>query len=203
MHISEGVLSAPVLIAGAALTAGGVALGLNKMDMDEVPKVAVLSSSYFVASLIHIPVGPTSVHLVLNGLNGLLLGWMCFPAILVGLTLQALLFQFGGLTSLGVNTLNMAFPALVGYYLFFPLVRRKNNALAVAAGGACGFVAIFLGAIMIGGSLYLTGTSFLAVAKLAVVAHIPVMIIEGVLTAFCVLALRKIKPELLGARHET
>ena len=45
MHISEGILSAPVLITGAALTAGGVAVGLKKMDVDEVPKVAVLSSA--------------------------------------------------------------------------------------------------------------------------------------------------------------
>ena len=85
MHISEGVLSAPVLLTGAALTAGGVAVGLKKMDSEKVPLVGVLSSAFFGASLIHVPVGPSAVHLVLNGLLGLLLGWSAFPAILVGL----------------------------------------------------------------------------------------------------------------------
>ncbi|MFH1007568.1 MAG: cobalt transporter CbiM [Candidatus Latescibacterota bacterium] len=202
MHLSEGVLSAPVLAAGAILTAGGVAVGLKKMDLDEVPKVAMLSSAFFVASLIHVPVGPTSVHLVLNGVVGLLLGWVAFPSILVGLTLQAVLFQFGGFTTLGVNTFNMAFPALVCSLAFSPLVRARSRMLALVGGAACGALGIFLGAILIGISLVFTGESFLKVAQLTIVAHIPVMIIEGILTAFCVVFLRKVHPELLGVSHE-
>ena len=97
MHISEGVLSPPVLVAGAALTAAGVAMGLRKMDNEKIPRVAVLTAAFFVASLIRVPLGPSSVHLILNGLLGLVLGWAAFPAILVGLALQAILFQFGGL----------------------------------------------------------------------------------------------------------
>jgi cobalt/nickel transport system permease protein len=38
-----------------------------------------------VASLIHVPIGPSNAHLILNGLVGLLLGWGAFPAILVAL----------------------------------------------------------------------------------------------------------------------
>ena len=115
MHISEGVLSAPVLITGAALTATAVGLGLKKMDYDRIPQVAILSSVFFVASLIHIPIGPANAHLVMNGLTGLLLGFSAFPAILVGLILQAILFQFGGITTLGINTFNIAFPALISF----------------------------------------------------------------------------------------
>jgi cobalt/nickel transport system permease protein len=55
VHISEGVLSAPVLVTGALLAAGGVALGLRKMAPREVPKVAVMSSAFFVATLIRGP----------------------------------------------------------------------------------------------------------------------------------------------------
>ena len=201
MHISEGVLSAPVLAAGAILTAGSVALGLRKMDLNQVPKVAVLSSAFFVASLIHVPVGPASVHLVLNGINGLLLGWVAFPSILVGLTLQVVLFQFGGFTTLGVNTFNMAFPALIGHLLFSSLVRTQRSGLAALAGAACGALSILLGAVLIGVSLVFTGESFLEVAELTIAAHVPVMIVEGVLTAFCVMFLRKVKPELLRATH--
>ena len=115
MHISEGVLSPSVLIAGAALTTAGVAVGLKRLDLEEIPSMGILSAGFFVASLVHVPIGPASVHLVLNGLLGLILGWKAFPAILVGLALQGLLFQFGGITTLGVNTLNMALPAVICY----------------------------------------------------------------------------------------
>lgn len=198
MHISEGVLSPPVLAAGAALTAAGVAIGVRRMAAEDVPKVAVLSSTFFVASLIHVPVGPSNVHLVLNGVTGLLLGWAAFPAILVGLTLQALLFQFGGLTSLGVNTFNMAFPALVCHYAFGPLVRRGSRRALLMAGFGAGATAIALGGLLIAASLVLTGESFVEVAGLALAAHVPVMVAEGLLTASCVAFLGRVKPELLG-----
>ncbi|MBW2637609.1 MAG: cobalt transporter CbiM, partial [Deltaproteobacteria bacterium] len=132
MHISEGVLSAPVLIAGAAVAVAGISIGLRRMDNDNIPKVAVLSSAFFVASLIHVPLGPASVHLVLNGIIGILLGWLSFPSIFVALTLQAILFQFGGITTLGVNTVVMALPGVICYYLFRGYVRRGNGFLSYA-----------------------------------------------------------------------
>ncbi len=197
MHISEGVLSPPVLIAGGVLAVAGVTAGLKQTETDQIPKVAVLSSAFFVASLIHVPVGPTSMHLVLNGITGLLLGWAAFPAIFVGLALQAILFQFGGLTTLGVNTFNMAFPAVLCFYLFSPLLRRENRSWNVTAGVASGVLAILMSALLIGLSLVFTGQSFLRVAQIAVVAHTPIMVVEGILTGFCVLFLKKVKPELL------
>lgn len=197
MHISEGVLSAPVLITGAVLSAGGVAIGLRKMSYDKIPEVAVLSSAFFVASLIHVPIGPSSTHLVLNGLLGILLGWMAFPSILVALSLQALLFQFGGFTVLGVNTLVMAVPALLAYLLFSPLVKNEKNSLVSAGGFLAGVTGIVFGALLVALALISTGESFRNVSMLIIVAHVPVMIIEGVVTAFSVLFLKKVKPEIL------
>ena len=197
MHISEGVLSAPVLIAGAVLSAGGVTIGLKKMSYDKIPQVAVLSSAFFVASLIHIPIGPSSTHLVLNGLLGILLGWMAFPSILVALSLQALLFQFGGFTVLGVNTLIMASPAILAYLLFSPLVKKANISLVSAGGFMAGMTGIVVGVLLIAFALISTGESFRNVAKVIIIAHIPVMIIEGIVTAFCVIFLKRVKPEIL------
>jgi len=97
MHISEGVLSGPVLVSGAALAAVGTAIGLKKLDYDHIAQAGILSAAFFVASLIHVPIGPSNAHLILNGLVGLLLGWAAFPVILVALVLQAMLFQFGGI----------------------------------------------------------------------------------------------------------
>ncbi|MCV6597055.1 MAG: cobalt transporter CbiM, partial [Mangrovicoccus sp.] len=103
MHIVDGALSNPVVIGGAIAAAGGIAMGLRSLDLDRIPTAGVLSAAFFVASLIHVPIGPSSVHLILNGLAGLLLGWAAFPALFVGLLLQAVFFGFGGLTVLGIN----------------------------------------------------------------------------------------------------
>jgi len=202
MHISEGILSAPVLITGAALAAAGVAVGLKKMDPDAIPRVAVLSSGFFVASLIHVPIGPSSIHLIVNGVNGLLLGWLCFPSILVALALQAILFQYGGITVLGINTVNMALPGVICYYLFSRLVTHERKVISLASGFACGFLAVFGSALLVALSLVWAEESFTEAAQLIVAAHLPVMIIEGLITLFCVAFLQRVKPELLGGRHE-
>ena len=196
MHISEGVLSGPVLISGIALAAAGTAIGLKKLDYDHIPRAAVLSASFFVASLIHVPIGPSSVHLILNGIVGLMLGWGAFPVILVALALQAILFQFGGITTLGVNTMIMALPAVLCYYLFGRMV-RKRPAISMPAMFVCGGLSVFFGAIMVGLTLVFTEENFLTVSYLVVAAHLPVMIIEGIITAFCVAFLKKVQPDIL------
>ena len=127
MHISEGVLPGSLLVTGWVLTIAGTYMGLKKLDNDRIPLAALLAATFFVASLIHVPAGPTSVHLVLNGLAGILLGWTVFPVLLTGLFLQAVLFQFGGLTVLGVNAFNMAFPALVATTLARVFSKRAIN----------------------------------------------------------------------------
>jgi len=202
MHISEGVLSPAILTGGAALTAIGVGIGLKKIDYEEIPNIGILTSGFFVASLIHIPIGPASVHLVLIGMLGLILGWKAFPAILVGLALQALLFQFGGIKTLGINTLNMAFPAVICYYLFGWGIKKSSGRLIfIITAFASGCCAVFFAGILVGFSLYLNGDAFLPAAKLLVAAHLPVMLIEGVLTATCALFLRKVKPEFLESYY--
>ena len=196
MHISEGVLSPAVLAGGAALAAVGTAIGLKKLDYEAIPRVAILSAAFFVATLIHVPIGPVAEHLVLNGLMGLLLGWLAVPAILIALFLQALLFQFGGLTSLGVNTVTMAAPAVICFYVFRPLLRR-GGVLAMVAAFACGASAIIMSGLLVAVALLLTGEGFLQVAGMVLVAHIPVMIIEGIITLFVFLFLKKVNPEML------
>jgi cobalt/nickel transport system permease protein len=202
MHISEGVLSPGVLVAGAALTVAGVAVGLKDLDPEEIPSMGILSAAFFVASLVHVPIGPVSVHLLLNGLLGLILGFKAFPAILVALALQALLFQFGGFTSLGVNTLNMALPAVLCHYLFGWGIRQgKGHAVFLLTAFSCGFSAVLFSGILVGFSLYFTGEAFLPAAKVVVAAHVPIMIIEGFLTAACALFLRRVRPELLEGSY--
>jgi cobalt/nickel transport system permease protein len=196
MHISEGVLSGPVLISGGALAAAGTAVGLKKLDYDRIARAGILSAAFFVASLIHVPIGPSNAHLILNGLVGLLLGWAAFPAILVALVLQAMLFQFGGITALGVNTLVMALPAVI-CYLVFSRFLHKRPLVALSATFACGFFSVLFGAVLVGLALIFTEENFFEVSAIVIAAHIPVMIIEGVITAVCVSFLKKVQPAML------
>lgn len=197
MHISEGVLGGPVLITGATLAVAGTAVGLKKLDYDQIARAGILAAAFFVASLIHVPLGPSSVHLILNGIVGLLLGWTAFPVILVALLLQAILFQFGGLTTLGVNTVVMATPAVIVFYVFGPFVQKKT-ALATTMAFACGFGAVLGSGLLVAAALVFSESGFLKAAGLIVGAHVPVMIIEGFVTAFCVAFLKKVQPSLLA-----
>jgi cobalt/nickel transport system permease protein len=200
MHISEGVLTAPILVTGAVLSMGGVVLGLKKTSYEQVPHVALLASAFFVATLVHVPIGPSAAHLVLNGLCGLILGWGAFPAILVGLTLQALLFQYGGLTTLGVNTFTMAAPAVLMGWGCRSILTSPSSIVRQAGEFFVGAGAILLSGILVALCLVATGESFVAAAKLIVLAHIPVMIAEGLITVFIVEFIRRIRPEMLNLK---
>jgi len=196
MHISEGVLSGPVLISGAALAAVGTGIGLNKLDYDKIAEAGMLSAAFFVASLIHVPIGPSNAHLILNGLVGILLGWAAFPAILVALILHGVLFQFGGITTLGVNTTIMALPAVVCYLIFGRLIHKSSRTATVAA-FASGLLSVLFSGLIVGLALIFTEENFWEVSGIILAAHIPVMIIEGIVTAACVAFLRKVRPEML------
>lgn len=198
MHISEGVLSVPILAGGAALAAAGAAIGLRRLDWDRLITVAILSAAFFVGSLIHVPVGLSNAHLILNGLIGAALGWASFPAILVGLFLQAVLFQYGGITALGVNTFNMAAPAVACFYLFRPLLAGSGKARAAGA-FCCGAGGVLLASLLTAASLALTDEGFLRSAQILVLAHIPVMLAEGFFTVLLVSYLAKAQPGFFAA----
>lgn len=197
MHISEGVLSPAVLGAGAVLAAAGTALGLRRLDYDRLMTVAILSAAFFVGSLIHVPVGFSSAHLILNGLLGAILGWAAFPAILVALMLQAVLFQYGGLTVLGVNTFNMAAPAVLCWYALRPLMLRPGTSRAIGA-FCCGSLPVAGAGLLTALSLFFSEEGFLRSAQILFLAHIPVMVVEGIVTILVVSFLAKVRPEILS-----
>ena len=197
MHIAEGVLSAPVLVAGGTLALGGCAVGLRKLDENRLMPTALLAAVFFTGSLVHVPVGPaTSAHLLLNGLAGLFLGWAVFPALAVALLLQAILFQFGGLTTLGVNTWNMAMPAVVAGLLARPWLQRAGGSRALAA-FCCGAGSVLGAAVCTAASLAFTDEGFAAAAKLLLLAQIPIAVVEGLVTVSAVAFVARVRPEML------
>jgi cobalt/nickel transport system permease protein len=196
MHISEGILSLPILAGGGLIATLGIAVGLKRLDYDHIIATALLSSAFFVASLIHVPLGPGSIHLVLNGLLGILLGWAAVPAIATALILQALLFGYGGLTVLGVNIVIMAAPAVLVSSLFGHMIRQPGKTQLIGSFLA-GATAIFLSTILLVLTLIGTDSSFIDTAKLLLLAQLPLMAIEGAVTMFVVSFLARVQPELI------
>jgi cobalt/nickel transport system permease protein len=198
-HIPDGLLSAPVLIGGAAVAVGGLALGLRRLDDKAIPRAAILSAAFFAGSLIAIPVGPSSVHLMLSGLMGIMLGTAAFPAIVVALLLQALLFGMGGLTTLGVNSVNLAAPGILLAAALGPTIRSTasiglRTALAATVGG--------LAALGTGGlvalSLFLSSSDFTPVASVLLATYLPLALGEAAITAATVTFLARVQPAALS-----
>lgn len=201
MHIVDGALANEVVVAATVLAAGGLALGLKKLDTDKIPAAGLLAATFFVASLIHVPIGPSSVHLIMNGLAGLILGWMAFPALFVGLLLQAVFFGYGGLTVLGVNTLAIALPGVLMHYLFRHAIMQSNRRQAMICAGFAGAGAIITTGLVVTAALAFNGEAFMTAAKLVVIAHLPVAVIEGILCACAVGLVHRVKPELFLKMH--
>jgi len=199
MHVPDGILSAPVLAGGALLAAAGVAMGLRHLDDRAIPRTAILSAAFFAGALIAVPVGPTSVHLVFAGLMGVMLGWAVFPAVLVALALQAVLFGFGGLTALGVTTVVIAAPGALAGALFGPGIRRAARpASAMWRGALAGALAVLGAAGLVALALTLSNGDFAPVARVMAAVYLPLAAVEAAVTAFAVGFLVRVQPGALA-----
>ena len=185
MHISEGVLSAPVLLAGWAVTAPAVAAILWRVRQAEIPRIACFSALFFVASFVHLPVGVSSMHLMLSGLVGAFLGSRAILAIFVALFLQGVFFGFGGLSVLGVNTAVIGFPAVLGGLFAAAAkaqelkVRMQKIYLFLA-----GFVPIVCSMLLLDLVLFISGREFFAIATLISLEGAVLAVLEGIITLF-------------------
>ena len=197
-HIPDGILSAPVLIGGGLIAAGGIALALRRMDERMIPRAAILSAAFFAGSLIAVPVGPSSVHVLLAGLMGIMLGPVTFLAILIALLLQVLLFGFGGLTTLGVNTVNIALPGVVFGMMLGPAIRSATRPIARALlAGAVGALSVLGTGGLVALSLRLSSPDFAPVASIVIATYLPLAIGEACITAAIVAFLARVQPDAL------
>lgn len=214
MHIPDGLLPPAVSISGYAITGGITWFSLRQIKkqsnyQEEIPKASLLTAVFFVASLIHIPVPPFSIHLVLNGVMGLVLGYFAFPAILIGLFFQAMFFQHGGLSTLGINAVIMGIPSLLAYYIWslksYSIFKNPlgKNFLAFMAGG----LSIFLSALIF---VFITLNNIapdldINTEKTAILTSLIgygiQSVIEGTLTVMLIIFFEKVKPELIGIKN--
>lgn len=114
-----------------------------------------------------------------------------------------MLFGFGGLTTLGVNTVNIAGPGLVVGLLLGPAIRHAASAAraSLLAGIAGALAALGTGAL-VAAALWLSSSDYVPLARVLVATYLPLAFAEGMVAAVIVGFLRKVQPEALQPRLE-
>ncbi len=204
VHISDGVLAEWLWGGGWAVTAIILAYALSKMKTEDVPRLSVITAAVFVSSLVHLSVGPTSVHFILNGFAGVMLGILAYPCIFVAIVLQCFLFGHGGVTTIGINTVNMGVPALVAYLIFKAGtgldIRPETKKRASFSGAIAGGVGVVLALLFLAVELITTGDKFIETTVLVVSTHIPIIAVEAIFTGVIVGFIATVEPELFGKK---
>lgn len=192
MHIADGIVPVSVCLAADAVALGGAYFFGRKLEAEEVPRMGLTAAAVFTVSLLNFPLGGTSIHLGLFGFAGILLGARAFPVVFATLLFQSLVFQHGGLISLGLNTVNMGAGALAGWLIWKSLPRIPEVIPAFLAG----FTGIFLPAMMMASEFSLSGYG--KGIFYIITVYLPAAVIEGVLTVFIIGFFRKSRPELIA-----
>lgn len=204
MHLPDGLLPVGMVMAGYAGSAGLLAVSLRQIARlpdpgAAMPRAAMMTAVFFAFSTLAVPVPPSTVHLILSGLMGVLLGWYAVPALLVGLFLQAVLFGHGGLTTLGLNGLVLAPPALVAWAAWRALSPRGPMlaGLVAGSGGVILSLAIFSGFVLAGLPAHIDAGAERAALAVFLLAHVPLVVAEGVIVVVVLRMLARVEPALL------
>jgi cobalt/nickel transport system permease protein len=203
VHIQDGLLCTSWLVGGFLMATLLAVAASYRIRDEEIPRVALLSAAFFVATLMHISVGPTSVHLLLGGLVGIVLGRRAPLAILIGIVLQAALFGHGGFTTIGVNASVQMIPALLAAGLFaalcrIPPARRRDSTALWIIGCLIGMISVLATLALNALVLFWGGeANWSLVVMVQFYCHLPIVLIEGIVLGFTVAFLVRVKPEML------
>ncbi|MDR1494176.1 MAG: energy-coupling factor ABC transporter permease [Planctomycetaceae bacterium] len=203
MHISDGVLSLPLIAAASLAGAGTLAVSLWQIRPSEISKISLMTCVFFVGStVVHIPIGPTSQHLMLTGFIGMVLGRKAAIAVTIALLLQLFLFRFGGYGSLAANIFVISYPAMSLGMILRPLLAKHKN-MAFVYGFLAGFLAVAGSALLLAGILWESHQRFAFASHMIIILYVPLMFIEGFVTGFALQMIVRIRPNFLFSRDET
>lgn len=198
MHIPDGFLSTPVWGTLDVISAPAVAWVARRAQRDtqdqRIPLLGVMGAFVFAAQMINFPVGPgTSGHLVGGALLAIVLGPAAASLVMVAiLTLQALIFQDGGVLALGANVFNMALAGVAAGYLPYRLWSDQSRSGAIFAAGALSVMTsacLALGQLLISGVPMPGGVLWASLALFLVSA-----LMEGAITVAAVRAIERLNP---------
>ena len=198
MHIADGVLTLEATVSVTALSAVFLYGAFKSLPQEKVAIAASMSALFFIASFIHIPFGVTQIHLLLIGMIGILLGVSSFLSICVALILQALLLGYGGVVSLGVNLFIMATPAVMVYYFYHSKLTLKLNEKVKFF--LVGFLGTFFATLFLSLILYFAKLEYQTAAVTVFSINIVSMVIEGVVSLFLLLFIKKTYPKILEVK---
>jgi cobalt/nickel transport system permease protein len=209
MHIPDGFLSVPVsiLLWLLAIIVIGYALKRTNADLGErqVPLMGVLAAAIFAGQMLNFTVaGGTSGHLIGAAIATILLGpWAAMLVLTCVVSIQALIFQDGGLLVLGANIFNMAIIGVIVAYMVYRSVQKlaRGQPWGIFVGGfIAAWLSVEVAALATALELALSGTS---PANIAIPAmggiHALIGIGEGLITVGVLAFLYASRRDLLKA----
>ena len=213
MHIPDGFLSGPAVTTGWVVGGAGIAYALRRVRTEQherdLPIAGLAAAFFLVGDAPLFPVGlGTQGHLLGGVLAVALLGpWLGAVTIAVVSAIQAIALGDGGITTLGLEFINLALiPAVIGYPLVLLLRRvlpRTPTALAAACGVAA-WVSVVVASVCFWAEFALGAAvpiDLSAIAATTIGTYAVIGVVEGFITAFIVRGLLAVRPDLvrLGA----
>ncbi len=212
MHISDGLMAPVIWIAGMAIALAFVALAFRRVERRledrTVPYMAILAAGIFLAQMLNFPIiGGTTGHLIGAALAVALLGpWGAIAIIFTILVIQSLVFGDGGITALGLNTLNMA---VIGSLAAWGVIRLTPKRYKLPGIAVAAWAAVFLGATACAIELALShaidpsyGIDGIIALPSMMGLHSVIGIGEAIITTSVIAFLAKVAPETLGMAQE-
>jgi cobalt/nickel transport system permease protein len=209
MHIPDGFLSALVSLTLWIVSIIIITYALKRVGRDlgerQVPLMGVLAAAIFAGQMLNFAVtGGTSGHLLGAALATILVGpWAAMVVMATVVSIQAIIFQDGGLLALGPNLFNMAVVGVAVAHFTFTSIRRflgdKPTALFVSAALAA-WLSIVAASLVCALELAASGTSPANVAIPAMAGiHMFIGIGEALISVGALAFLYAARPDLLHA----
>lgn len=207
MHIPDGFLSVLVSLVLWIVAIVIVSYALKRVGSDlgerQVPLMGVLAAAIFAGQMLNFAVaGGTSGHLMGAAIATILMGpWAAILIMTSVVSIQALIFQDGGLLVLGANIFNMAIlgvgVAYMAYHTVLKIAGARKGSVLVG-GFLAAWLSIVIASLAVALQLAISGTSpaNLAIPAMAGV-HALIGIGEGLITTGTLVFLMSTKPDLI------
>lgn len=212
MHIPDGFLSVIVSIIFWILSVLIITIAIQRVGHDlgerQVPMMGVLAAAIFAGQMLNFTVtGGTSGHLLGAAIATILLGpWAAILVMTCVVSIQALIFQDGGLLVLGANLFNMAVIGVaVSYFVYRTTVRilGEKKWAVFTSGFLAAWASIFIASLAAALQLALSGTSPANIAIPAMAGiHALIGVGEGLITIGALAFLAAARPDLVQTSKE-
>jgi len=207
MHIPDGFLSVLVSVIFWIISIMVIIKALREtnrlLSERQLPLMGVLAAAIFAGQMLNFTViGGTSGHLLGAALATILLGpWSAIIVITSVVSIQALVFQDGGLIVLGANIFNMAIIGVLVSNSIFSLSKKLFGSKKwgiIVSGFLAAWGSIFIASLSCAIQLAISGTSPANIVIPAMAGiHALIGIGEGLITAGAIIFILAARKDLL------